>query len=86
MTAQMIARSPQTARVIGELCFAGDRACAQSDLGALAEIADRLAAFAPEPLHCELEDLAEICRADRIDATAVWTQLKDRIYCEPSRG
>jgi len=77
-------RTPQATRRIGELCYAGDRACAQSDLDSLAAIAHQLASFADDPLHCELESLAEACKIDGSRATALWSRLKDRIYCEPS--
>ncbi len=70
-------------RVIGELCFAGDRACVQQDLGALAGIARQLARLTPEPLHCELMSLAEACDCDRTSAIATWSQIRDRLYGEP---
>jgi hypothetical protein len=72
--------SGETARTIGELCIGADWACANDDLPALEAIACQLAAYTPEPLHCELARLAELCRSDRTRATDAWSRLKDRVY------
>jgi hypothetical protein len=64
---------------IGELCIGGDWACAHGDAEALGDIAEQLAARLPEPIHCELVDLATTCRSDLGRATGIWTQLKARL-------
>jgi hypothetical protein len=72
-------------RRIGELCFGGDWACAHGDVSGLRDIASRLSDYAPEPLHCQLQELSDVCRYDPERATALWTALKDQVYqtCEP---
>ncbi len=72
--------SPDTARAIGELCLAGDWACAQGDLPTLESIIYQLSAQVTEPLHCELASIGELCNADRTRATETWSRLKDRVY------
>jgi hypothetical protein len=67
---------------IGKLCVGGDWACAQGDLDGLRHVVQQLAAYVPEPLHCELERLASDCGADPDRATALWDALKDRLYRE----
>ncbi len=71
-------RDPHT-RMIGKLCLGGDWACANGDLGALGDIADRLITCSPETLHCELAGLSALCRHDPDRATAAWVQLKNRV-------
>lgn len=71
-------RDPR-ARTIGKLCLGGDWACANGDLAALGDIADRLVTCSPEPLHCELAGLSALCHADPERATAAWVQLKNRV-------
>jgi hypothetical protein len=67
------------ARTIAKLCVGGDWACAHGDLAALGDIADRLADYAPETLHCELVALADQCRCDPDGAVAVWMRLKEQV-------
>lgn len=67
------------ARTIGKLCLGGDWACANGDLEALGDIAQRLVTCVPEPLHCELIELSTMCRADPDLATTAWVQLKNRV-------
>jgi hypothetical protein len=64
---------------IGELCVAGDWACAHGDLGTLASIAESLAARADEPLHCTLEALGESCRVAPERAVELWFRLRDTL-------
>ena len=71
-------RDPR-ARMVGKLCLGGDWACAHGDLEALGDIAERLVACSPEPLHCELIELSALCRRDPERATAAWVQLKNRV-------
>lgn len=66
-------------RAIGKLCVGADWACTTGDLGTLSSIAAELAAYVPEPLHCKLTKLADICRSDPDDAVAIWLQLKDAL-------
>jgi hypothetical protein len=72
--------SLDTARAIGELCVGGDWACAHGDLPTLGSIAYQLAVYSQEPLHCELAQLADLCRRDEPRATTVWASVKDRLY------
>lgn len=67
---------------IGRLCVGGDWACANGDLGGLRDVAKRLAAFAPEPIHRELVALAAACVADPDRAVAIWTRVKVRLHRE----
>jgi hypothetical protein len=69
-------RNPHT-RMIGKLCLGGDWACANGDLGALGDIAERLITCSPETLHCELARLSALCRGDPDHAAAAWVQLKN---------
>lgn len=65
--------------MIGKLCLGGDWACANGDLGALGDIADRLITCSPETLRGELARLSALCRYDPDHATAAWVQLKNRV-------
>jgi hypothetical protein len=67
-------------RKIGKLCVGGDWACAHGDLAGLRQVALQLAAFAQEPLHCELAELADACRRDPDRAGRLWAELKDKLY------
>jgi hypothetical protein len=69
-----------TAQAIGKLCIGGDWACEHGDLGALRDIALRLAEYVPEPLHCDLRALVEACYGEQDRATELWNGLKDRVY------
>lgn len=71
-------RDPYT-RMIGKLCLGGDWACANGDLGALGDIAERLRICSPAALHRELAGLSDLCRHDPDRATAAWVQLKNRV-------
>ncbi len=71
---------------IGKLWFAGDWACAHGDLETLGYIARRLVDHAPEPLHCELVALAELCRSDPDRATAAWVHLKELAQAGTEHG
>lgn len=81
MTALPPHLSPTTAHAIGELCIAGDWACIRGDLATLESIAERLAGYATEPIHCDLTRLRELCASDPTRATEAWARLKDRVYC-----
>jgi len=65
---------------IGELCVGADWACAHGDLSALQYIAQQLAAYASEPLHCALMELVDTCAGDPDRAVVLWYGLKDRVY------
>lgn len=65
---------------IGRLCFGGDWAWAHGEFGALRDIAMRLAACTPEPMHGDLNTLADLCIYDLDGAAALWATLKDRVY------
>jgi hypothetical protein len=71
-----------TSRAIGKLCVGGDWACANGDLGALRSVAQQLADYVPEPMHCALEALVSACYCDPARAAALWDGLKDQIYRE----
>lgn len=66
-------------RTIGQLCVGGDWACAHGELEALGEIAERLADYTYEPLHCELVALSMLCHSDPEQATATWLRLKTQV-------
>ena len=68
------------AREIGKLCVGGDWACAHGDYEALGYVAELLAAKLPEPTHCELVELVEICKRDPDRAAEAWTKLKQRVF------
>lgn len=78
----MLAATPhdETALAIGELCASGDWACAHGDFSALRNVAHRLAAYASEPLHCDLIALADACASDPKRAGALWDRLKSRLF------
>ena len=71
-------RDPHT-RMIGKLCLGGDWACANGNLGALGDIAERLITCSPKALHRELVGLSDLCRRDPDRASAAWVQLKNRV-------
>jgi hypothetical protein len=76
----MASSPPEPARTIGELCFAGDWACAHGDLAALRHLALELAVRAREPLHCALIELADACAYDPDRAVMRWSELKGQIF------
>ena len=67
---------------IGKLCVGGDWACANGDLNSLRYVAQQLADYVPEPIHCELAALVTACETDPDRAVALWTSLKNRLYQE----
>ena len=71
-----------TSVTIGKLCVGGDQACENGDLGGLRHVAQQLAAYLPEPIHCELQALVAACTADPDRAAALWDALKNRLYRE----
>jgi hypothetical protein len=77
-----------TTDAIGRLCIGGDWACVHGDVVVLADIARRLADYAPEPLHCDLTALAELCTSEPQRAPAVWMELREQLFqtdaCWPS--
>ena len=42
--------------------------------------AHSLAAYAAEPLHCDLVALADACTGDHARAGALWDRLKRRLF------
>ena len=72
----------EVSRTIGKLCVAGDWACAHGDYRELRFIVLQLAEYTAEPLHCQLAQLAILCKTDPRRAAARWSELKDRIYRE----
>lgn len=77
---------PPSALVIGKLCIAADRACANGDLVLLAGIATQLAALVAPPLDTYLTELAGLCDGDPARAVAAWTRLKEYVYQDSQRG
>lgn len=67
------------AEKIGKLCVGGDWACANGDLEGLRYVAQQLAVYLPEPMHCELVALAEACACDPNHAVELWGGLKIRV-------
>ena len=78
----MLAATPEneTALAIGELCASGDWAYAHGDFAALRYVTHCLAAYASEPLHCDLIALADACTNDHKRAGALWDRLKSRLF------
>lgn len=74
--------SNATASPIGRLCVGGDWACAHGDFGGLRHIAFQLQSFVPEPIHCQLSELASACLCDPQRAGAIWDGLKSVVYRE----
>jgi len=64
---------------VGRLCIGGDWACAHGDLEALRHVAQCLAAFAHEPMHCELFELAEACTYAPDHAVDLWVRIKGQL-------
>ena len=64
---------------IGKLCVGGDWACAHGDLEALRYVAQCLAVYAHEPVHCELLELAATCTYDPDHAVELWIRLKEEL-------
>lgn len=76
---------PDTTNVcatIGKLCVGGDWASAHGDFSGLRNVAQQLAGYAPEPLHCALTELAAACCADPERAALLWNELKTQLYRE----
>lgn len=72
----------EVSKTIGKLCVCGDWACAHGDFSGLQQVARALAAYAPEPVHCDLVELAAACNADPDRAAALWERLKNQLYRE----
>jgi hypothetical protein len=72
----------EVSQTIGKLCVGGDWACAHGDFSGLRQVARELADYAPEPIHCELVELASACAADPDRAAALWQRLKNQLYRE----
>lgn len=70
----------EVSHAIGKLCVGGDWACANGDLGGLRYVAQQLADYVPEAIHCELVTLAAACETDPDGAVALWISLKNRLY------
>jgi hypothetical protein len=75
-------RTNEVSKTIGKLCVCGDWACAHGDFSGLRHVAQQLADYASEPMHCELAALATACSADPERAAEIWNRLKPRIYRE----
>jgi hypothetical protein len=67
-------------RSLGELCVAADWALSDGDLDALGEIVRRIADAVPDPLHCDLIELADACTHDPARAWNAWPPLRDRVF------
>jgi hypothetical protein len=65
--------------LLGELTVGGDWACAHGDFSGLRDIAHRLCAIAPEPIHCALVELADACLCSPVRASQLWFQLKQTV-------
>lgn len=74
--------TPEASEEIGKLCVGGDWACANGDFGGLGSVAQQLADYVAEPVHCELAALAAACESDPERAAALWDALKSRLYRE----
>lgn len=74
--------TPEVTATIGKLCVCADRACAHGDFSELRAVALQLAALAPEPVHCELAELAAACGSEPGRATVIWDRLKTRLFRE----
>jgi hypothetical protein len=70
---------------IGNLCVSGDLACTFGDLAGFRAIVEQLAECVPEPLHCELATLREVCKTNPARALESWPPLRDRLYREAGR-
>jgi len=66
----------QRDQMIGVLCLGGDWACAHGDQSTLGYLVRQLALLVPEPVHCELLALAEVCTSDTERAADAWTEAK----------
>lgn len=72
--------STEASQRIGKLCLGGDWACAHGDFAGLRSVAQQLAEYVAEPIHCELVDLARACKSDPDRAAVLWNGLKERLY------
>ena len=83
LTSQSVDASTTTStdakREVRELCFGGDWACADGNLGTLGFVARQLSEYAAEPLQTKFLVLAELCREGPDHAIAVWLHLKDEL-------
>jgi len=80
VSAMLDTRLHAAAQSIGKLCVGGDWACAHGDYAALRDIALRLSALAPEPMHCTLLELADACFVDSDRASQLWSTCKDALF------
>ena len=80
LSAMLDTRLHANAQSIGKLCVGGDWACAHGDYAALRDIALRLSALAPEPMHCTLLELADACFVDSDRASQLWSTCKDALF------
>jgi hypothetical protein len=74
--------TPEASETIGKLCVGGDWACANGDLGGLRHVAQQLADYVPEPVHCELDTLIVACASDPDRAARLWDAIKNQLYRE----
>jgi hypothetical protein len=77
-----IAATTEVSDFIGRLCVTGDWACAHGDFSSLRCVAQQLAAYTPEPIHCELAALASACRTEPERATELWDHVRNLVYRE----
>lgn len=68
-----------TLNELRELCFGGDWACADGNLGTLLFVMQRIASAAPEPVQARLLGIAELCLEHPEHAVAIWLRLKDNL-------
>lgn len=65
---------------LGALAVNADRACVLGDLPMLRGIVEALAIRVPEPMHCELVALGELCGNHPDRAIAEWMRVRDRLF------
>lgn len=75
-----------TDRLIEDLCRRGDWACVDGDLRALGDVVKELAEATPDPMHCELVALAELCRRDPARAVAGWHRVREIVTTPAGRS
>lgn len=80
MSPMTASTTTQISETIGKLCVGGDWACAHGDFAGLRHVAQQLAAYAPEPLHCTLREIVATCDAQPERAAELWSRLKNLIY------
>lgn len=65
---------------IGQLCHGGDQSIEDGDLDSLLQVVQTLASYVPEPVHCDLLEVATACKYEPARAIVAWEHLKDRLY------